>query len=220
MSSVLSEDQKRKIEQEEAARVAEEEYRQQVRRNLRSSPSRPAPGATSAPTVEHGVRIGRGFWLGLQALLVTGAVAAYVYSVFPARGDSISEPSTTQPQWETVTNPIVRTQFEVPATRYLSWSIVVPEKAVRDYHLTGHFSAVGGGGNDIEAVIASEDEFQNWINGHEAHVFYSTPGRVTTGKMDVALPAGRYVLAFNNRFSLFTSKAVYAEIDAVYEKAK
>jgi hypothetical protein len=90
--------------------------------------------------------------------------------------------------------------------------------AFRNYRVAGHFSVIGGFGNDIQAVIASDDEFQNWINGHQAHVFYSTPERVTTGNIDVVLPPGRYVLAFNNRFSLFASKAVFAEINATYER--
>ena len=37
--------------------------------------------------------------------------------------------------------------------------------------ITGNFNASGGSGNDIQAIIADEMNFTNWINGHQAGVF-------------------------------------------------
>ena len=58
---------------------------------------------------------------------------------------------------------------------------------------SGTFTAAGASGNDISAVIASEAEFANWINGHEAKVFWSTQGKKTAGSFEVH-PAARCVL--------------------------
>ena len=83
---------------------------------------------------------------------------------------------------------------------------------MRDAHVTGQFNASGGNGNDIEALLATEDEFTNWINGHQARVNYGT-GRKTADTFDVRLAPGRYCLAFNNRFSLLTAKEVFLEVN-------
>lgn len=77
--------------------------------------------------------------------------------------------------------------------------------------VTGRFEAAGGGGNDIEAFIADADNFENWNNGHQARFAYQS-GRVTIGNIDAVLPPGKYYLAFNNKFSLITDKAISADI--------
>ena len=77
--------------------------------------------------------------------------------------------------------------------------------------VVGRFEAAGGGGNDIEAVIASSGEFENWKNGHQAQVRYQS-GKTTIGNIDVLLGPGRYYLAFNNKFSLLTGKTITANI--------
>lgn len=210
----LSEEQKRKIEEEEAARIAEEKYREHVRRSM-SSPPPPAP---LPPNLRDKPRSGL-IALVATVVVVFGVFAGIALSGYLHRAGSLRPvASSFLSRGTPVTVPLVHGQFQVPAQNYLSWTLVVPAENVRNYHVVGHYSAMGGGGNDIQAVIASEDEFQNWINGHQARAFYSTPGRVTTGAIDVVLPPGRYVLAFNNRFSVFTPKAVFAEITAAYER--
>ncbi len=129
-------------------------------------------------------------------------------------------PSTPQVIWYPVSAPLATGQFRVPAQNYLAWRFVVPSTAIRNYRVNGHYSVVGGTGNDIQAVVATEDEFQNWINGHQSRPFYASPGKVTTGDLNTVLPPGRYVLAFSNRFSVLTDKAVFAEIKATYEQMK
>jgi hypothetical protein len=160
-------------------------------------------------------------WRAICIVALGLFATAMMFSAFSHTGRSYPGSSTDSPallsRWVPVTVSLVHGQFQVPAQNYLSWPIAIPAM-VRNYHVVGHYSVIGGFGNDIQAVIASEDEFQNWINGHQAHVFYSTPDRVTTGNIDVVLPPGQYALAFNNRFSLFASKALFAEISATYER--
>lgn len=81
--------------------------------------------------------------------------------------------------------------------------------------LTGRFEARGGGGNDIEVVVAFRDEFLNWANGHGGSVLY-TSGKKTTGTVSVELPgSGQYVVGFNNRFSLVSRKSVAGTFELV-----
>lgn len=215
-----SEEQKRRIEQEEAARVAEEKYREQVRRRSLPDPLAKEPESVPPSPSEVG-----GFQWGLPTAFALGLllVGAWIFSSHAHHVDGItgnSESPSLLSRWEPVTIPVVHGQFQVPAQQYRSWIFVVPSENVRNYRITGHFSTIGGAGSDIQAVIATDDDFQNWINGHEANVFYSTPGKVTTGQIDVTLPPGRYTLAFSNKFSLVTTKAVFAEISTTYEQLK
>lgn len=219
MEFSLSEEQKRRIEQEEGARIAEETYREQVRRSIASSAAgtrRAEPlSGTPAGITRRGVNWGT---VGVAALLLFAVVIGFSVIFYRSQGSgSASDSSSIFSRWSPVTVSLAHGQFQVPPRNYLSWTVDVPA-TVRNYHVAGHYSVIGGSGNDIQAVIATEDEFQNWINGHQAHVLYSTPDRVTTGAIDLVLPAGRYVLAFNNRFSLLTAKAVSAEIGATYER--
>jgi hypothetical protein len=104
-------------------------------------------------------------------------------------------------------------QFVVKAGGYVTNSFNV-EPGMQNFRIAGRFQAAGGSGNDIQAVLATEDEFQNWVNGHEAKVFYST-AQTTTGNLNIGpLAPGRYVLAFSNKFSLLSDKNVSAEVAA------
>jgi hypothetical protein len=76
--------------------------------------------------------------------------------------------------------------------------------------IVGRFQA-SGGSNDIQAVIADADEFENWKNGHAARLIYQTD-RTTVGKIDSLLRPGDYYLGFNNQFSLLTSKTITGDI--------
>jgi hypothetical protein len=87
---------------------------------------------------------------------------------------------------------------------------------MQDARVVGSFRASGGSGNDVQVVLAEESEWENWVNGHEARVLYST-GRITTGKIDVPIAeAGTYYLAFSNAFSTFSEKDVFAEVELRY----
>jgi predicted nucleic acid-binding Zn ribbon protein len=87
------------------------------------------------------------------------------------------------------------------------------DPAMQNFHVVGRFNASGGLTNDIQAVLTDEDDFQNWINGHQAKTYYSS-GLITTGNLDVgALAPGRYVMAFSNKAGL-VDRQVFAEIEA------
>ena len=87
------------------------------------------------------------------------------------------------------------------------------EPGMQNFHVVGQFNASGGLTNDIQAVLADEGEFQNWVNGHQARTYYSTQ-LTTTGKLDVgSLAPGRYVMAFSNKAGL-VDRQVFAEIEA------
>jgi hypothetical protein len=206
VAASLSEEQKRRIETEEQSHAAEESYRKEVRDSLqRSKPSEPKPN------------------LKLIIFVVTVLILGALWIAFDASKRPIvaeDSPSAPQATWFPDSAPLAMGQFRVPAQNYLAWRFVVPSVAVRNYRVKGHYSVVGGSGNDIQAVVATEDEFQNWINGHQSRPFYASPGKVTTGDLDSALPPGHYVLAFSNRFSVLTDKAVFAEIKATYEQTK
>lgn len=88
-----------------------------------------------------------------------------------------------------------------------------------DARLVGRFSASGGSGNDIEAALfASEDEYQNWSNGHTASAVWSSGGKRTTGSCSVGLREGNYVLAFSNKYSLITDKQVFTAFEIRYRR--
>jgi hypothetical protein len=129
----------------------------------------------------------------------------------------MAAPFTPKTRSVLVKQNIASGQITVPARNYMRYRIeVTPE--MQDAHLTGSFTATGGSGNDIAVALANEDEFDNWINGHQAQVYYSTPGKETTGQFDVPLAPGTYVLGFNNRFALLSNKYVNVQVDLKYSR--
>jgi hypothetical protein len=87
----------------------------------------------------------------------------------------------------------------------------VPFNVNKPGHVLGRFEATGGSDNDIEAVIADADDFENWKSGHPARLRYQS-AKITTGRIDISLKRGRYYLAFDNRFSPLTGKTITANI--------
>jgi len=180
--------------------------------------SRPAQMRTRV-VVEHKAppwMIALCFILGSAFLLVG------LSNVMPARSEVAHSPnadSTSQPRvrWTPVSEKIATGQITVKSGGSIPFRVqITPE--MRDAHIVGKFTASGGPGNDIAAVLASEDEFINWTNGHSAKVFYSTEGKKTTDQLDVPLAPGNYIFAFSNRYSTFTDKYVMAEIALEYSR--
>jgi predicted nucleic acid-binding Zn ribbon protein len=159
-------------------------------------------------------------WKIFAALVVIiGAIFLFVYI-----SNRKSPPSSTNPL-----NAIMRIPLRlhrvtigtgaltVAAEGFVYYTLSVPPSATQ-VNIQGRFSATGGGGNDIEVYVLSQDEFINWKNGHPAQTFYNS-GKVTVGTLNVTLPngAGSYYLVFNNRFSLLTPKAVQEDITLSYD---
>jgi hypothetical protein len=77
----------------------------------------------------------------------------------------------------------------------------------------------------VEVVVVSEDAFTNWQNHHSVATYYNS-GRVTVGSIDARLPStignsgqsATYYLIFNNTFSVFSNKAVSADISLHFNR--
>jgi len=79
--------------------------------------------------------------------------------------------------------------------------------------LTGSFTASGGSGNDIIAVVLDDMAFTNWVNGHQVSTLYNS-GQITTSNINVSISTpGTYHLVFSNKFSTFTSKQVSTSVN-------
>lgn len=135
----------------------------------------------------------------------------------------INPPAPTPPS-ETATSPNVNTgsqplysgQIPIAAGRYWLVRFEVDPEQMPNARVQGSFYVGGGSGNDIQAVVAEEAEFLNWINGHPGSVLYASE-KITAGKIDVPIQSkGAYVLAFSNKFSLFSAKVVQADISLNY----
>jgi len=105
---------------------------------------------------------------------------------------------------------LVPSEFIVDPGLVRWWKFDVPDSA----RVSGKFHVYSGGQRDIEAIVATWDECENWINGNQAHAVWQS-GRVTNGKVNVPLNgsfSGTYCIAFSNRMSVVTAKEVSAEI--------
>ena len=122
-------------------------------------------------------------------------------------------------RWVPVSEKIATGQITVKSGGSVPFRVqITPE--MRDAHIVGKFTASGGSGNDIAAVLASEEEFTNWNNGHSAKVYYSTDGKKTTDQLDVSLSPGTYIFAFSNKFSPSADKYVMADIELDYSRSQ
>ncbi len=204
---MLSPEERKRIEDEERKRIAEEQYRAEFRSKLQR------PDATEE-------KRSRLLWvLGVGCMLIVGAL---IWSYSSSRTRTIHDGVTASPaaqhyvpmNQKIATGPII-----VKAHGYVQYLITITSDMVEPM-ISGNFNASGGSGNDIEAAIADETNYTNWINGHQAQVFWSTGGRETTGNFRVKLQPGTYHLAFSNRFSALTDKQVFVDADLNYKKAE
>ncbi len=226
----LTPERKQQIEEEERQRLAEEQHRAQVRAGLNAGTGPHVPPSMPRAAQPKAAKSTALAWvLGILAAVVL----VIVWAAIRADRAKTSPPASDNPRAAaaipvpTVHTPVVR---YVPVTQKIATGqIVVRPKGYVRYRLqiadgmlqarvSGHFNASGGTGNDIEAVIATEDEFTNWINGHPANVFYSTQGKKTTDTFDVRLAPGTYILAFSNTFSAMSAKDVFLEADLSYQR--
>lgn len=114
--------------------------------------------------------------------------------------------------------PIIRHESQVLLSgshvvqpqQYVTYTISISPE-MRNARLSGRFTATGGAGNDLQALITDEDGLMNFKNGHQAKVYYES-GKVTADSFDVRLEPGTYYLVFNNGFSLVSNKAYDADV--------
>jgi len=97
--------------------------------------------------------------------------------------------------------------------RYATFAI---RAGATNAQVNGEFQAFGGSGNDIQVVLTDVYDFENWKNNHPTNVLYNS-NKVTNGVVTVqGIPAGQYVLAFDNRFSAFSRKQITGDITLSY----
>jgi hypothetical protein len=164
-------------------------------------------------------------WLAVLLVLGLGFIGVAVWNMMQdnarlranlRRTASVSatehpQPPPPQPHSVNLTNGAAT----VNAASYTWYKFVVPEN-VGQIAVTGHFTATGGTGNDIDCYILDDDGFVNVKNGHPSRTYYNS-GKVTQAKIEVAnLPPGTYYIVLDNRFSLFTPKAVQIEATLTY----
>jgi len=125
----------------------------------------------------------------------------------------IEHPQPPQPQPHSVN--LTNGATTVNAASYVWYTFVIPQNS-SIVAINGHFTATGGQGNDIICYILDEDGFVNFKNGHPTGTYYNS-GKVTQAKIGAAnLAPGTYHLILDNRFSLFTPKAVQIEAILTY----
>lgn len=105
--------------------------------------------------------------------------------------------------------------FSVGAGQYYYSKFTIPKKWTTA-DVVGNFSASGGDGNDVQVFITDESGLTNIKNGHSGMVWYDS-GKVTVGEINVNLGPGTYYIVFSNAFSIFTNKAITADINVEYQ---
>ncbi|GEM_PF-5483997 len=126
-------------------------------------------------------------------------------------------PPPPQPIFIPRTEKLFTGQLQVRPGQMIYKEFHIDTDKMSDVRVFGRFSAMGGMGNDIQAVLSDGDNFENWKNGHPAPALYSTQ-KVTVGELNTPiLQSGTYYFCFSNRFSAFTSKQVFAEINLTYK---
>lgn len=225
----LSDDDKRKIREEEEAAAERERYRAFVRQQMAAPAERPLPPLPDEPKVEYYIPWAR----YLTFFVVVVAVFVFVVAAVDSQRNRVSAdepdrktvgmtgaPAARQPvariRREPHLIPFVDQQAFVKAGSYVWYTLKVDE-GMESAKLIGKFVTSGGSGNDVQVVVAEPDQFQNWANGHAASLIWSTPGKVTAGSLDLRLKPGTYNLGFSNKFSAFSDKYVTIEAKLFYE---
>jgi len=107
---------------------------------------------------------------------------------------------------------LVNGVITVSAGSYYNISFTVTS-AMTNPSLTGSFTASGGSGNDIIALMLDDTSLTNWVNGHQVNTFYNS-GQLTTSNINVSITTpGTYHLIFSNKFSIFTLKQVSTQVN-------
>ena len=142
-----------------------------------------------------------------RILLLVGIVALAIGPTSRARSE-MQEPF--------VTDDVMTGQVRIGPGQCKIFEFEVDPSRMREARIVGRFEAAGGGGNDIEVIIAERDEFLNWFSNHGGSIIYNS-GKRTTGTLNVPINSpGAYVVAFSNKFSTVSAKAVSGNIVIAY----
>jgi hypothetical protein len=212
----LTTERQKQILDEEQTRLAEEQYRAGVRTKLQQPDSGITFTKEPRPTRIR-VAIGMLFTVAFAGAAFYVAIIGLGIAMSVAPSQVKDLVSALVPHNVPVDEKIAAGQIVVRAGGYVEYPITVtPEMA--EPTVTGDFTASGGNGNDVEAVIVDQANYANWINGHAAQVQWRTSGRQTTGSFEVRLKPGTYYLAVSNKFSLLTDKHVSLKAHLKYKR--
>ncbi len=157
--------------------------------------------------------------IGLIFLALLGVCLIFMF-VSNATHDWRANPSSPIPAFLKPAVPHIEKltsgQVTVKAGTIYYVRFKVDTAMMRSVRVVGDFRVSGGSGNDIQAAIVDEANFENWKNGHEGRALYST-GKTTVGNINVPIyTSGTYFLGFSNKFSAFTEKFIYGDIELRY----
>lgn len=111
---------------------------------------------------------------------------------------------------------LVSGQVSVRAGRDVRYWIKIDTAKMLEPAVTGWFRASGGSTSDIALVLATEREFENLVHGREARLLFAIDS-IRSGEFHVSIAqTGTYILALNNRFSIFMPRTFIANIDLRY----
>jgi hypothetical protein len=217
----LSPDDKRRIEEEEGKRLAEERYRAQVRAKLTYEEYSPKPPQPTKATPK---------WVIFAIAVLVGPLLMYLFlgsSKSKADAAESNPPSVSRPVAQEPVVPkfrfvagkqeIADGQIIVKANHWIQYPFRITSEMI-DPRVIGSFTASGGSGNDIIMAVSTAGEAPNLANGHAAKVFYSTQGRKTTDEFDLSLRPGDYVLFISNTFSTFSDKQVFLKVNTHFTR--
>lgn len=98
-----------------------------------------------------------------------------------------------------------------PGSYHFTKFAVDPEK-LSNPTVFGHLSASGGTGDDVEILVLTASDLENWKREHDTHPLYSS-GRVIQADLNVPIKeAGTYYLVISNAFSVVTAKTAKGNI--------
>ena len=208
----LSDEEKRRIREEEEAAAERERYRAFVRQQMQ--PESLPEASKRAPKVEYFIPWGRVIAFTIVVALGIVLIGQYAHS---AASNTSSKSANPLQKLITETIPVVRPGVvTVKPMQVVSYRISVEEN-MRGAYLTGKFDADGGLGNDVEVVVATDAEYKNWVNGHSASLLYKSEKK-SAGFFRVALEPGEYRLGLSNSFSLVSDKQVTVNADLNFKR--
>lgn len=218
----MTPEEKKAVEAEEQKRFEEEQFREQVRTQLRTPPQTyvlpdPEPRRPF-------IGIAAGFILALAIGVFGYILMVNLGSRPPGEGTGqtrLSSLFSRTPKTRLVSshrsiesNPVL-----VRARSYTSYKIAVEPDMVAPV-INGEFRAVGGSGNDIRVILTDEINYTNWVNGHRAQVLWQTAGQQTAGRFNIPVGAGTYYLVLSNTFALLSDKQVVLNAGLSYKRVE
>jgi hypothetical protein len=196
-------------EKERIADVEMEQYRAALRakQNEQFAP----PGTTpSAITAEKSSVVW--MWLAWTMFALVG-IGVVIFDVAMSRAGSKAVP----PRYVAVNREIASGQTLLKVHGYIYYKIeIVPD--MKEAVVAGTFKVAGSFDNKIEAIIAGEGDYINWINDRESELDWETPSPTDAGTIDVHLGPGTYYLVFSNTFSPRYEKYVALKISLNYKR--